>query len=175
MRLLVLLLFSVSLIFASTDILLLKAQATIFPKIIILDKDIQSKCRDNKLVLAVVHTKQESDAAQKLRSMIDAQYKNRLGAFSFEVRLIDIEQFDVNEEVAAYYVFDASLPSMKKVVSHAMDKKCICFGYSYKDFPNNILISLFVKEKTYIYLNRLALHEYEIKFIPIFYKISKAR
>lgn len=175
MRLFVLFLFSVNLIFASTDILLLKAQATIFPKIIMLDKDIQWKCNDNKLVLAIVHTKQESDDAEKLRSMIDAQYKNKLGAFSFEVRLIDIDQFNVNEEVSAYYIFDASLPSMKNVISHAIDKKCICFGYSYKDFSNNILISLFVKEKTYIYLNRSALHEYKIKFIPIFYKISKAR
>ncbi|MEJ2213703.1 MAG: hypothetical protein P8Y20_06505, partial [Gammaproteobacteria bacterium] len=60
-----------------------------------------------------------------------------------------------------------------KVTQYASKHNRVAFSYDYKDIKNNFLISLFVKEKTYIYLNKKALVDYDIKFLPLFYKIVK--
>lgn len=155
------------------DPLLLKAQASIFPKIMLLDTSISNKTQDNKLVFSIVHTQKESSNANRLKEIIEAEHQDSLGELSLEVRLNDIEEFNTKTKAAAYYVFNASSPKMKKVIMHAKKMHRICFGYNYQEFDHNILISLFVKERTYIYLNKSALHEYGIKFTPIFYRIAK--
>lgn len=173
MRLLGLLFLVLDLMAADMDPLLLKAQAIVFPKIMLLDQNVTEKSDNKELVLEIVYADDEKSDAERLKSMIDVEYRNKIGDFALEVRLVDIDKFSTNETASAYYIFDASTQKIKAVISQAMRKSRICFGYSYKDFSNNILISLFVKEKTYIYLSKSALHDYHIKFIPIFYKISK--
>lgn len=173
MRLLGLLFLVLDLMAADMDPLLLKAQAIVFPKIMLLDQNVTEKSDNKELVLEIVYADDEKSDAERLKSMIDVEYRNKIGDFALEVRLVDIDRFSTNETASAYYIFDASTQKIKAVISQAMRKSRICFGYSYKDFSNNILISLFVKEKTYIYLSKSALHDYHIKFIPIFYKISK--
>jgi len=59
------------------------------------------------------------------------------------------------------------------VVSHASSNNRIVFSYNYTDFKYDALISLHVKEKTYIYLNKSTVKLYGINFLPIFYKITK--
>lgn len=173
MKLFVLLFFTINLSAINIDPFLLKAQASIFPKIMLLDKDIMNKINDEKLILSIVYTDDETENAHKLKKMIDAEYKNKLGDLSLDVKIINIKDFDKNQEVAAYYIFNASSSSIKSVISNALSTNRICFGYSYQDFDKDILISMFVKERTYIYLNKFALQKYNIKFTPIFYKIVK--
>lgn len=173
MRLIVLFLICIDLMAVSVDPLLLKAQASIFPKIMLLDKDISKKATGDTLILSIVHTGEQHAAAQQLKEMINLEYKDKLGTSNLEVRLENINDFDTTTSVASYYIFDASLPKMKKVLEHAKRSQRICFGYNYKEFVYNTLVSLFVKEKTYIYLNKSVLQEYRIKFTPIFYRIAK--
>ena len=175
MRLFLLLFITVNLMAFSIDPLLLKAQASIFPKILLLDKDINTKLIDNTLLLNIIHTDNEAKSAQQLKSMIENEYKSNLGELGFTIRLTNIKQFNQKDVASAYYMFDASSREMQKVITYASKVHRICFGYNYKDFDSNILLSLFVKEKTYIYLNKAALINYDIKFIPIFYKIVKVR
>ena len=171
MRLLLLLFFAIELMAISIDPLLLKAQASIFPKIMLLDNDISNKTVGEKLVFSIIYNDKEKSSAQKLKKMIDNEYKNKMGELIFETQLTNIKKFNPKKEATAYYVFNAS--DTKQVIAHASNKHRVCFGYNYKDFDKNIIISIFVKEKTYIYLNKSALHEYKIKFTPIFYRIAK--
>jgi len=60
-----------------------------------------------------------------------------------------------------------------KVVGHALNNKRIVFAYSYADLEDGALISLHVKEKTYIYVNKSIVKKYGVNFLPIFYKIIK--
>lgn len=173
MRLLFLLFLGIELMALSVDPLLLKAQASIFPKIMLLDTDISNKTKDKKLILSIVYTDKEYVSAKTFKEMIETEYQDKLGELVLEVHLDNIKMFASTNDAAAYYIFDASSIKMMDVISHAKKKHRICFGYNYKDFDQNTLISLFVKEKTYIYLNKSALHEYGIKFTPIFYRIAK--
>jgi len=168
MRIFLFLILTINLMANSFDSLLLKTQAMIFPKIILLDKDIKSKIFDNKIVFSIVYTESELSKAEQLKSMIDKEYMSKLDKYDFEVQLINEKQFFEDTRSTSYYLFNSSIVTKYK-------KNRIYFGYDYKNLNENILISLFVKEKTYIYLNKIALSKYNIRFLPVFYKIARPK
>jgi len=155
------------------DPLLMRAQASIFPKIILLDKDIDSKLENNEIVIEILHAESDKNTALTIKSLIESQYKSNLGKKSLLVRLKNLKSFDHESVVTAYFILKGSSEIHNKITSHAANKKRLVFSYDYKDFESNTLISLLMKEKTYIYLNKSAIHDYDIKFLPLFYKIVK--
>ena len=155
------------------DPLLLRAQASIFPKIVLLDKNLTSKTASNEIVLNIVAVSQDEIAAHQLRVYIEEKYKNRLGNRNLKVKITTFDTFNKESLDTAYIVLQGPELLFKKVVSYASNYKRIVFSYSYTDFESNALISLLVKEKTYIYLNKSAVKLYDIKFLPVFYKIIK--
>jgi hypothetical protein len=79
MRFLLLVLLAIDMMALSVDPLLLQAQASVFPKIMLLDNAISNKIKANRLVLDIVHTDAQTASATKLKSVIDTEYNNRLG------------------------------------------------------------------------------------------------
>lgn len=155
------------------DPLLMRAQASIFPKIILLDKDLENKVSNNEVIIEILHSTQEKNTALKIKELIEDQYKNNLGKNNLIILLKDFESFDGSVNSTAYIMLRGTHELHKKVTSHAASQQRLVFSYDHKDFENNSLISMLVKEKTYIYLNKPAIHDYDIKFLPLFYKIVK--
>jgi len=155
------------------DPLLMRAQATMFPKIILLDKDINDKHDDGNITILILHAKQESAVAENLKDLIVQQYTNHLGKNNLTVESVDFDNFDQERVATAYFLLKGTKEIHEKITTHAASKKRLVFSYDYKDFTNNALISILMKEKTYIYLNKQAIHSYDINFIPLFYKIVK--
>lgn len=158
---------------AEYDQLLLKTQASIFPKIILLDKDIETKIASNEIVISIIHSINDHVTAVTLKNLMEESYKENLGNKKLIIRLIDFDKFEETDVATAYFIMQGSSKIHEKVTAHAAKNKRVCFSYNYKDFENNALISLLIKEKTYVYLNKSAIHDYDIKFLPLFYKIVK--
>ena len=155
------------------DPLLMRAQATIFPKIILLDKDLDSKLEKNKIVIEILHSDEERKVALTIKSLIENKYKDKLGNKSLIIQLNDFESFNTKSNVTAYFILKGSSDIHNKITAHASTNKRLVFCYDHTDFKSNTLISLLMKEKTYIYLNKSAIHNYDINFLPLFYKIVK--
>ena len=155
------------------DPLLMRAQASIFPKIILLDKDLNSKLENNQIVIEILHTPMEKDIALNIKMLIKNQYKSNLGTKQLIVNLKSFDLFDQSNQVTAYFILKGESDIHNKITSHAANNQRLVFSYDYKDFERNTLISVLMKEKTYIYLNKSAIHDYDIKFLPLFYKIVK--
>lgn len=156
------------------DPLLMRAQASIFPKIILLDKDLSKKIDENKVVISILYGTNEESVAEKLKGLIRDQYKTNLGKRELEIRNVGFDDFDEESNVStAYILLKGAGEQRNKVTRAAVSKKRLVFCYDYQDFENNALVSVLMKEKTYIYLNKSAIHDYDIKFLPLFYKIVK--
>lgn len=155
------------------DPLLLRAQASIFPKIVMLDKDVKSKTINNKIVIAIVSSDEDKESSRILQSFIKEKYENGLGGIELLADRVAVNDIGDDFDATAYIVLQSEEEIYQKVVSRATQKNRIVFGYSYADFKYDSLISLLVKEKTYIYLNKVAMHRYDVKFLPVFYKIVK--
>ncbi len=166
---------SLSLYSYEFDELLLRAQASMFPKIIVLDQEINLKTINNTVLISIIYNNNEAKEAKNFKNLITKEYKEKLGSYNLVIKTVHVDEFSSADGSSAYFIFDALGKNKKDVVTHAIKNKRICFSYSNKSFANNTLISLFLKERTYIYLNKSALNEYKIKFAPIFYKIAKAK
>ena len=157
----------------SYDPLLLRAQASIYPKIILLDQKLTEKTNNNNVLISIVTTEQSNRIAEQLKALINKKYNNTLGNNKLTINIITFNEIQESPVATAYIAMEAREASFKKLVSHASDHGRIVFSYNYTDFKYNALISLHVKEKTYIYFNKTAVQLYNIKFMPIFYKIIK--
>ena len=155
------------------DPLLMRAQASIFPKIILLDKDLKQKLASDQVVISILYSASEKDTAVKLKDLIEKQYKHNLGKQKLTIDLIDFNNFNESSTSTAYFLLKGADKYHNKVTAHAAKKQRLAFSYDYKDFKTNALVSVLMKEKTYIYLNKSAIHDYDIKFLPLFYKIVK--
>ncbi|MCW8910249.1 MAG: hypothetical protein OQK76_06470 [Gammaproteobacteria bacterium] len=155
------------------DPLLLRAQASIFPRIILLDQKLSEKTPGKELIIDIITTNQSKHIADELKTSIREKYNDSMENNKLTVNIIEIEYLNEIPVATAYIVIEIPEPSFKKIVTHASNHNRIVFSYNYTDFKNNALISLLVKEKTYIYLNKPAIKLYNIKFLPVFYKIIK--
>jgi len=155
------------------DHLLLRAQASIFPKIVLLDQGLNKKTPDDEIVLNIVSSKRDAYIAQQLKKSIEDKYGSSLGNKKLTVSITTFEEFNETTLATAYIVLQSSESLIKKVVAYASRHERIVFSYSYSNFIYDALISLHVKEKAYVYLNKSAIQLYGIEFLPVFYKITK--
>ena len=155
------------------DPLLLRAQASIFPKIILLDQDLSEKTHGDDIIINIVSSSADSSVANEFRDNILEKYKKRLGGKGLVVNVSTFANFKQKNPATAYIVMQGDEALFEKVVTHAVSNKRIVFSYSYTDLENNALISLHVKEKTYIYVSKSTVKKYGINFLPVFYKIIK--
>lgn len=155
------------------DSLLLRAQSTIFPKIILLDKNIKNKTISNNITIAIIHRKADKITANNIKSLI--MQNPNIGDYKIKVVTVNDEDMGdkITKNLSAFMVLNAPKSTFKKITKYAIENKRIVFSYNHEDLSKNALISIIMKEKTYVYLNKSALHYYNIKFSPLFYKIVK--
>lgn len=157
----------------NVDPLLLRAQAVIFPKIILLDRDLSEKTAANVVLIKIIHAAAEKADALEMRQMIEKEYQNNLGGNPLRVDVVSFEDFNSQDPATAYILMSGPTALHQKITQFASAQRRVVFSYDYKDMKNNALISLLMKEKTYIYLNKGAMQQYDIRFLPLFYKIVK--
>lgn len=155
------------------DSLLMRAQADIFPKIILLDKGLVDKLESEQIIINIIYSGQEKNIAMQIKKLIHKKYKEVLGGKNLVVNEVDFKDFDKSSLATAYFLLKGPVGIYTKITKYAANQQRLVFSYDYKDFEKNSLVSVLVREKTYIYLNKKAIHDYDIKFLPLFYKIVK--
>lgn len=162
---------------AEYNSLVLRAQASIFPKIIMLDNDLEAKIHGNEIVLHIFYESIDLRSAIELKDLIVQQYKGSIGNYSLDIKLKEAGSNVVFGDVipTAYLVLTVSDVLLNNIMAVASENQRIFFSYNHRDMKRYSLISLLLKEKVYIYLNKKQLSGYGIKFQPVFYKIVKVQ
>ncbi len=154
------------------DELTLKAQATVFPKLLLLDQDISKKLVDDQVVFCIVYQEVDKRDAQKIKALIEKQFGNSLGAYKLKVTIKPYQEVE-NQKSTAYYILNSENLQMQKVAQIGIDNNLIVYTYDKQNFQNSILISLAIKDSTIIYLNKKMLKSYKINFVDALYQIVK--
>ena len=146
------------------DDVLLKAQASIFPKIMLLDKKLNEKLVDGKIVYTIVYDTNDDATAQEIKEFIDAKYKGHLDKYEYVVNLVSFSNFSKMTKASAVYVLNLS-DHIKDIASIAREKGIISFAYDISNLRKGLMFSLAIEKSTVLYLERENLYSQKIDFV----------
>ncbi len=153
--------------------LLLKADATIFPKIMLMDKKIKNKLIDNKIIYTIVYSPCDYETALHVKKYIETIFKDHIDKYPYEVDLVEFSHLCLNTKASAFYVLKSSTQNIKKVANIALQKGIISFSYDINNLKYGLLFSLIIENSTILYLNKEYLHSKNIDFVD--YLLSMIR
>lgn len=153
------------------DELLLDAQASVVPKIAMLDKGIQNKLIGGKLVVAVVHDPDEADIAKEVVSKITANAKKNT---VIPIKAVSVEFSQLaKSEMSMVYILASSGANVQKAVNIAKQKGIASFVYDKSDLAYGAMLTLNIERSAVITLKRSALKDSGVSFVDSFYKIVR--
>ena len=154
MRILLLILMLSSLVFAySYKSVLLDAQVSIFPRIILLDKKVEEKLIDGKVVFTIVYDDRDYETALSIVNKIDESYKGKFGKYNYIIDLVKFSDLTKDTKATAFYMLNSS-DSIAKVVQVAKEKRIAAFAYDTNNLKHGLLFSLVLEKSTVLYLNK---------------------
>ena len=146
------------------DDLVLKAQASIFPKIILLDKKIEDKLIDGKIVYTIVYDKTDYDTALSIEKFINKNFKGQLDRYNYEINLVDFTNFSIQTEASAIYVLNLT-EHIENIAAIAREKGIISFSYDINNLKKGLMFSLVIEKSTVLYLEKENLYTKKIDFV----------
>lgn len=157
---------------ANSNLLLHRAQASIFPKLILLAKEPNNILVNGKIIFAIVYEDEDVAVATKLRTLMEQQYNDYIENYPFKVVLIQYSE--LNEALRASAVMalhsekhigePAKLAIKKKIISFVEDAAYLNQGY---------LFALNLERSTIIYMNKPMLPYYGIEFSDTLYHVVR--
>jgi len=155
----------INIVFAyNYDDVILKAQASIFPKIILLDKKIEDKLIDDKIVYTIVYDKSDYITALSIQNFIDKNFKGHLDTYEYKINLVDFENFSEKTNSSAVYVLNLS-ERVEKIAKIAREKGIISFSYDLNNLSKGLMFSLVIEKSTVLYLKKEILFTQKIEFV----------
>jgi len=154
------------------DNLLLKAQASIFPKIIMLDKKLESKLVDGKIIYTIVYEKDDYETALEIEKFIDEKYNGHINDYLYKINLVEFSHLTKETQTSAIYSLNSE-KQIKKVAEVARQKGVVTFSYDIDNLKNGLLFSLVLEKSTVLYCNKNNLHSQDISFVDSLYRIVK--
>ncbi|MBU1215809.1 hypothetical protein KJ870_11155 [bacterium] len=146
------------------DDVVLKAQASIFPKIILLDKKIDNKLIDGKIVYTIVYDKTDYLTALSIEKFIDKKFQGYLDTYSYKINLVDLENFSEKTEASAIYVLNLK-EHVERIATLARKKGIISFSYDLNNLKKGLMFSLVIEKSTVLYLKKENLFTKKIDFV----------
>lgn len=155
----------INLVFAyNYDDIVLKAQASIFPKILLLDKKIENKLVDNKIVYTIIYDKTDYLTALSIEKFIDKNFNGRLDKYDYKINLVDFRDFSSDTDASAIYVLNLS-EKIEKIAEISAKKGIISFSYDINNLKKGLMFSLVIEKSTVLYLEKETLYTEKIEFV----------
>ncbi len=148
----------------SYDDVLLKAQASIFPKIMLLDKKIEEKLIDGEIIYTIVYDQQDHDTAKEIKKFIDENNNGFFDKYAYKINLVKSSELSSLTQTSAIYALITSQNS-KKIANIAKEKGIISFSYDINDLKNGFLFSLMLEKSAVLYLNKANLYTNKVDFV----------
>ncbi|MDQ1244905.1 MAG: hypothetical protein QG565_1245 [Campylobacterota bacterium] len=156
----------------SYDDLLLRAQASIFPKILLLDRKINEKLVNDKVVYTIVYEKSDYSTDKYISELIDANYKGLFDKYMYKINLVEFSDLSTATHASVIYVLNSD-SDIKKVADFAKEKGIIAFSYDVKNLKAGLLFSLMLEKSTVLYMNKENLHMQKIDFVDSLLRMVK--
>lgn len=146
------------------DDLLLKAQASIFPKIMLLDKKIEDKLIDGNIVYTIVYDEIDYHTALFIKKFINKNFQERLDKYNYKVNLVNFTNFSEDTKASAVYVLNLNR-NIEDIAEIVRKKGIISFSYDINNLRKGLMFSLVIEKSTVLYLEKENLYTQKIDFV----------
>lgn len=146
------------------DDLVLKAQASIFPKVILLDKKIENKLIDDEIVYTIIYDKTDRLTALSIKEFIDKNFQGRLDRYDYKINLVDFKDFSKETRTSAIYVLNLK-EHIENIAAIAREKGIISFSYDINNLQKGLMFSLVIEKSTVLYLKKENLYTKKVDFV----------
>lgn len=154
------------------DALLLKAQAKIYPKLLMLEEKM-TPARKKPVRLLIVARREEIDTARELAAAIRSIYHDRINGIPFRVEATTFEKLPNAGGFDGLYLLKTDPKALRRAIRLADAKGAPTFVYDYRDLDEGALIALVIKAAPLIYFNKTALGPKGPSFIDNFYTLVR--
>lgn len=152
--------------------LLLKAQASIFPKLLMLAKEPGKLLVNKDIVFAVIHEEEDYESAWQLKKLMEEQYEGHLEGYPFRIVLIDYEKLNDTLEASAVIALHSE-KFIHELAQLVIKKKIVSFVGDAVYLKEGFLFSLNLERSTVIYMNKPMLPYYGIEFSDTLYHVVR--
>lgn len=151
---------------------LLKAHASIFPKIMLLDKKIENKLVDGVVIYTIVYEKNDYNTALEINKFIDANYNGHFNGYAYKINLVEYSDLSSSTQASVIYALNSD-KHIKKVANIAKEKGIIAFSYDVNNLKEGLLFSLVLEKSTVLYMNKENLYVQKIDFVDSLLRMVK--
>lgn len=152
--------------------LLLKAQASIFPKLLMLAKEPEKLLVNKDIVFAIIHEEEDFESALQLKNLMESEYAGRIEGYPFRIDLIEYEKLNDRLEASAVIALHSEV-FLHKLAQLAIEKKIVSFVGDAVDLKEGFLFSLNLERSTVIYMNKPMLPHYGVEFSDTLYHVVR--
>ena len=144
--------------------ILLKTQATIYPKIILLDKNLNNKLVNGKIIYTIIYDHEDYQTALNIKAFIDKTYNGFFDTYPYEIKLIHCVDLSTQTDTTAIYVLNTCV-DVKYLADIAKEKGIISFAYDINNLGKGLLFSLNIERSTVFYLNKEKASSSNVDFV----------
>ena len=167
-------LFSSFLLSKTIDNTLLDIHATIMPKVLLLEYDIEKKIKDKKIYIMIAYEKNNYNDMKFLRDAIKRKYPNGISGYKIEITLLRYSEYDKCDPRAnLLYIFPSSSKNINKLIKDYKKCNTVTFASDKEYLDNDAMISIDVGKKVKPIINLDAIKKSGISFKPVLLSISK--
>lgn len=149
----------------------LKLEAKLFPKMILLNEGLDKT--SDSLHIYIVTKEWDLNAAEELKSNIESYYPQKI---SGKKVVVEIKEFNKLKNLPdALIVLHHSKDELIKIARWANRHKVMSLAYDPAYMEYGLLASLYIGKSTKPYLNKKIIQKYGFKFNPYLLKLSKFR
>lgn len=154
------------------DEILLKAQSSIFPKIILLDKKLPNKLIDHKIVFTIVYDQSDYYTALEVKQYINNEYKGHFDTYDYKINLVKFSDFSKDTQGSAFYFLN-SAKKIDTLAKIAKQKGVISFSYDIDNLKKGLMFSLVIEKSTTLYVEKENLYTQKIDFVDSLLQMVK--
>lgn len=153
---------------------ILKIEANIIPRIILMDYNFEDKLVDGKITITVLHNPTDLVTAQKIEKFLQEKYPKGLKHYPIAVRLLPYAALTEHSSRATlYYLMDSNLANIKNAIGVANRYRALTFSHDSHNLRFGAHISLRIDKKIIPYINPASLKQSTISLRPALLAISE--
>jgi len=130
--------------------LYLRMQASVLPKLVLMDKSFERKLIKGEMRIAILHEKSEKEDALLVKNAIEKKYRGKIRNYPIHVELIDYAVFKPTKDTATMiYLMDTESSRIKSIMGRLKYQPQITFSYNPDYLAYGVNLSLRVAKRVH--------------------------